>query len=166
MTLLDQGFADQLIEALASGRASIMPLVNAVVGALPGIHVITWIAVAADGSRTVRIGTSDPARFPVGGFDLVTENDPWCRRILADKQAVICNSIAAMFDMLPDEAQSLVDMGFGATASVPIVIEGRTVGTLNLLADAGALSAATMAEVTALIPVAALVHPHTVKTNS
>jgi len=102
----------------------------------------------------------------MGGFDLVTENDPWCRRILADKQAVICNSIAAMFDMLPDEAQSLVDMGFGATASVPIVIEGRTVGTLNLLADAGALSAATMAEVTALIPVAALVHPHTVKTNS
>ena len=158
---IDAEFADQVTAALEADRGAIMDLVNAALLGRPGIHVVTWLAVHPDGTRVVRIGTSDAAAFPIGGFDLTSDTDPWCRRILGEKQALVCNSAETLFEFLPHEAQALIDLGHCASTSVPLVIGGSTRGTINVLGDAGALSAEFMALVRSLIPVAALIFAFT-----
>lgn len=155
MSPIDTDFSDRVLAALARDRGAVMALVNAALLALPGIRLVTWLAVSPDRTRTERIGTTDAAAFPIGGFDRVDDEDPWCIRILGQKQDVICNSVETLFDFLPDEAQALIDLGYGASASIPIVIGGSTIGTINVLGDGGALTQPIMAQVRALLPVAA-----------
>ncbi|WEK05816.1 MAG: GAF domain-containing protein [Candidatus Devosia phytovorans] len=157
MPILDPAFADRLSIALAAGRQEFITLLTAQFLALPGLRTATWLAILPDRSRTDRIGTSDPKVFPIGGFDIIRDDDPWCMRILGEKRPVVCNSPTEMFDFLPGEAQVLIDMGFTCNLSAPMIIDGETRGTVNILGDAGALTPETLAEVSRLLTIAALV---------
>jgi len=154
---IDPQFADRLGAALAAGRQEFIALLTEQFLSLPGLRTATWLAILPDRSRTDRIGTSDAKTFPIGGFDVITDDDPWCRRILGEKRPVVCNSEAEMFDFLPNEAQILIDMGYTCNLSAPIIVAGETRGTVNLLGDAGALTAETLTNITRLLTIAALV---------
>jgi hypothetical protein len=151
---LDPAVAAQLKTALAASPEALFAVLSTLFTAIPGIRTATFIAVAPDRTVTHRIGTSNPVDFPVGNVDPVGD-DPWNNAILRDRKPVIGNSVAGMAAFLP-ETEGLVAMGYGACACFPIVIAGETRGVVALLGDAGIFTPATLAEIDALLPIAAL----------
>jgi hypothetical protein len=155
MSPLDPATAEQLAVALASGPTALFSVLSRLFTTIPGVRTATFIATAPDKSVTHRIGTSNPAHFPVGNVDPV-DGGPWNRRILGDKLPVIGDSVAAMAAFLP-ETDGLVAMGYGACSCFPIVIARETRGVVALLGDAGIFTPAVLAEINALLPIAALI---------
>lgn len=155
MTPIDPKTAAALTAALAAGPSALFATLSALFTAVPGIRTATFIATAPDRTVTHRIGTSNPAHFPIGNVDPV-DDGPWNRRILIDKRPVIGNDVPGMTAFIP-ETDGLVAMGYGATACFPIVIAGETRGVVALLGDAGIFTPAALAEIEALLPIAALI---------
>ena len=154
MSVIDPALAADLKSALASGPAAMFAALSKLFTSVPGVRTATFIAVAPDKTVTHRIGTSNPAHFPVGNVDPVGD-DPWNTSILRDKQPVIGNDVAGMATFLP-EADGLVAMGYTACSCFPIVIAGETRGVVALLGDAGIFGRDTLAAIDALLPIAAL----------
>jgi hypothetical protein len=155
MSPLDPALADRLAAALASGPTALFAELSAVFTAIPGVRTATFIAVAPDRTVTHRIGTSNPAHFPVGNVDPVGD-DPWNNAILRDRKPVIGNDVAGMGSFLP-ETDALVAMGYGACACFPIVIGAQTRGVVALLGDAGIFTPTALSAITRLLPIAALI---------
>lgn len=155
MSPLDPATAERLAVALASGPTAMFAELSTLFTAIPGVRTATFIATAPDRSVTHRIGTSNPAHFPVGNVDPV-DDSPWNRSILVEKQPLIGDSVAGMAAFLP-ETDALVAMGYGACSCFPIVIAGETRGVVALLGNAGIFTPAVLAEINTLLPIAALV---------
>jgi hypothetical protein len=155
MSVMELSTSARLSAALADGPAALFAVLSRLFTGIPGIRTATFIAVAPDRRVTHRIGTSNPEHFPVGNVDPVGD-DPWNNTILGRMQPVIGDSVAGMAAFLP-ETDGLVAMGYGACSCFPIVIGGETRGVVALLGDAGCFTAATLAEIDALLPIAALI---------
>jgi len=155
MTFIDPAFARSIASGLATGPGPFFDVLNTALLTLPGVRTVTWLATAPDRSVTHRIGTSDATGFPIGGFDPI-DNGAWNRRIFGDKRPVVGDTPEQMLDFIP-ETDQLVAMGYGATLCAPIVIGGEVRGVLCLLGDAGILTPALLAQVEALLPIAALI---------
>lgn len=154
MSAIDPATAKRLADALASGPTAMFAVLSELFTSVPGVRTATFIATAPDKTVTHRIGTSNPKHFPVGNVDPV-DDSPWNRRILIEKKPVIGDSVAGMAAFIP-ETDGLVAMGYGACSCFPIVIAGETRGVVALLGDAGIFTPAALAEIDALLPIAAL----------
>jgi GAF domain-containing protein len=154
MNAIDPILSSTLSAALAGGRQPLTALLAAEFTAIEGIRTATFIATAPDRTVTHRIGTSNPADFPIGNVDPV-DDSPWNRRILVEKRAVIGDDVAGMAAFIP-ETDGLVAMGYGACSCFPIVIDGETRGVVALLGDAGVFTPEALAAIDALLPIAAL----------
>ncbi len=155
MSPLDPRTATELAGALASGPDALFAVLSRLFTAVPGVRTATFIAVAPDRTVTHRIGTSNPAHFPVGNVDPV-DDSPWNRSILGERRPIVGDSVAAMGAFLP-ETEGLVAMGYGACGCFPLVIAGETRGVVALLGDAGIFTADALARIDALLPIAALI---------
>ena len=154
MSVLNPAVATRLSAALAAGPQAMFALLSDLFTAVPGIRTATFIATAPDHSVTHRIGTSNPADFPVGNVDPI-DDSAWNRRIFGDRQPVIGDDIPGMSAFIP-ETDQLVAMGYGATSCFPIVIAGEVRGVVALLGDAGIFTPAALAEINTLLPISAL----------
>lgn len=153
---IDPDFARELARALRDGPQVLIAVVNRRFLALPGVTTVTWLATAPDHSVMHRIGTSHASVFPIGGFDPIIDDDPWCQRIFAENAAVSCDGREELFSFLPREAEALMARGYGFSYCAPIVIADGVRGTVNLLGEAGGLTA-NIAQIEALLPLAALI---------
>lgn len=154
MNAIDPIFSSTLSAALAGGREPLMALLAAEFTAIPGIRTATFIAAAPDRTVTHRIGTSNPADFPIGNVDPV-DDSPWNQRILVEKRPMIGDDVAGMAAFIP-ETDGLVAMGYGACSCFPIVIDGDTRGVVALLGDAGVFTPEALSAIDTLLPIAAL----------
>jgi len=151
---IDPAIAGQLADALAAGPEALFALLSNLFTSVPGIRTATFIATAPDRTVTHRIGTSNPAHFPIGNVDPVSD-DPWNNRILREMKPVIGNDPAGIAAFIP-EVDGLLAMGYGACSCFPIVIAGETRGVVALLGDAGIFTPSALAQIDALLPIAAL----------
>ena len=156
MSPLDPRTAADLATALASGPSALFDVLSKLFTAIPGVRTATFIAVAPDRTVTHRIGTSNPADFPVGNVDPINDS-LWNRRMLHEQQPLVGNDRPGMVAFLGDEADGLVAMGYGACSCFPIVISGDTRGVVALLGDAGIFTSDTLAHIDTLLPIAALI---------
>jgi hypothetical protein len=154
MTPIDPAIAAKLAAALASGPTALFAELSALFTSVPGVRTATFIATAPDRTVTHRIGTSNPAHFPVGNVDKVADT-PWNNRILREMKPVIGNDPAGIAAFIP-EVDGLIAMGYGACSCFPIVIAGETRGVVALLGDAGIFTPGALAQIDALLPIAAL----------
>jgi hypothetical protein len=154
MTAIDPAIAGKLSAALAAGPTELFAVLSGQFTAVPGVRTATFIATAPDRTVTHRIGTSNPRDFPIGNVDPV-DDSPWNRRILVEKKPVIGDSVEGMAAFIP-ETDGLVAMGYGACSCFPIVIAGETRGVVALLGSAGVFTPAALAQIDALLPIAAL----------
>lgn len=154
MTMIDPAIAARLTTALAAGRTELIALLSELFTGIDGVRTATFIATAPDRSVTHRVGTSNPAHFPIGNVDPV-DDSPWNRRILVEKLPVIGDSVEAMAAFIP-ETGGLVEMGYGACSCFPIVIAGETRGVVALLGDTGIFTPAALAAIDTHLPIAAL----------
>jgi GAF domain-containing protein len=155
MITVDPGAAARLRTALAEGPEPLMALLVELFTSLPGVRTMTVLATAPDRSMVHRIGTSDPANFPIGGFDPF-DDSAWFRRIFGDRRSIVGNTPAEMAEFIPETA-ALEALGYGSTICVPIIVSGEVRGTVNLLGDANVFTPRILDDVDALMPLAALI---------
>lgn len=83
-----------------------------------------------------RVHSSDPAAYPVSDGKPVDWGHPWARRILTEGRAWIGRDARDIAWAYPDHAK-IVAMGLAGAMNLPVRWNGETIGTVNLLHDAG-----------------------------
>lgn len=86
--------------------------------------------------RNRRAYSSDPAAYPVSGFKPVDWDHPWARRILREGLPWIGRDAADVAWAYPDH-EKIAGMGLASAMNLPVRWDGKTLGTLNLLHQAG-----------------------------
>ena len=122
--LQQPGPADALLKAVDQALAEVI-----------GHKLFTLLYVAPDGKRVKRLYTNMPKEYPVGGYKPVTESD-WHKLVIGQRKAWVGYDYDdvkwAFFDH-----ELIRSLGCESAMNVPIRWAGRTLGTINLLHQAG-----------------------------
>ncbi|WP_205709624.1 hypothetical protein [Kineococcus siccus] len=97
-----------------------------------GVRLFTVLAWDDERAGLQRIHTSHPVEYPVGGEKFMPRDAPWPQQVLVQRRAYLGRTpaeVAAVFADWP----TIEALGCGATLNVPVVADGRTLGSLNLL---------------------------------
>lgn len=137
--MLETNALARIAEALHDGPAALYQLLALRLKHRPGYDVLTVLAPNEAGDRLVRLYSSDLGLYPLGEADVVEDNK-WFRRLFLDLQPVIANGATAIADWLP-EVLDPTALHFSALVNMPIVIDGATLGLINLTKRAGAFAA-------------------------
>jgi len=104
-------------------------------GAVIGHKLFTILLHHAEARESERRYTNQPAAYPVGGRKPVTAS-AWTERLFVERQPYIGRSgddIRAVFL----DHDLISSLGCASVLNVPVVWNGRTLGTVNLLHEAG-----------------------------
>lgn len=122
------------IESLAAGAAqspkALFGAIDQVARRRLGATLVTAMRHHAAEMQVERIYSSDERAYPVGGRKLKRDT-AWSRKVLAGHELAVNagdDAIRAAFD---DHA-TIFGLGIHSIVNVPLVSEGRCVGTLNL----------------------------------
>ncbi|MFM8678368.1 MAG: GAF domain-containing protein [Alphaproteobacteria bacterium] len=84
-----------------------------------------------DGAEVARVHSSRPAEYPVSGRKPMGPT-PWGAHVLAGRRPFLGRDVAAIRWAFYD-APLIEAMGLGSAINVPVVHDGATIGTMNLL---------------------------------
>ncbi|WP_208971512.1 hypothetical protein [Kineococcus rubinsiae] len=97
-----------------------------------GVRLFTVLAWDDERAALQRIHTSHPVEYPVGGEKFMPRDAPWPQQVLVQRRPYLGRTpaeVAAVFADWP----TIEALGCGATLNVPVVDDGRTLGSLSLL---------------------------------
>ena len=94
-----------------------------------GYGLLTFLKVVGD--EVERVWTSHPAEYPVSGRKPMGPT-PWGMHVIRDRTPYLGRDRDAIRWAFFDHAL-IASMGLGCTINVPVVYDGRTVGTINAL---------------------------------
>jgi GAF domain-containing protein len=100
-----------------------------------GHRLFTVMRFDSDRSEVQRIHTSLPAVYPADGRKK-KKDTAWARHVLTDLK-VFRGSTPADIVSAFDDHQTILGLGLGSVLNIPVVFNGRCVGTVNLLHQAG-----------------------------
>lgn len=83
----------------------------------------------------MRIWSSEPAAYPVGGGKRKTRT-PWTRHLLEQGRVFVGEGDRALAEVFDDHAK-IVSLDLHSVINVPIAQQGRTVATFNVLGRQG-----------------------------
>lgn len=114
----------------------------------------TTVLTIRDGTRSMRVFSTVPDVYPVGGAKLLPASG-WLKHVVADQKPFLASTDAELNAAYPD-ADTVRGLGCGTLMNAPAVYDGRVVGLLNVAHTAGAYGAA---QLTRLLPYAAVLAP-------
>jgi len=79
--------------------------------------------------------TNQPAAYPVGGRKPVSPT-PWTERLFVERRPYIGKTAEDIRSVFFDH-ELILSLGCASVLNVPVVWDGRTLGTINLLHEAG-----------------------------
>lgn len=97
--------------------------------ALVGHKLFTLLFV--DGSDVARIYSNRPAEYPVSGRKTMGET-PWGKHVLIGQKPYLGRDAEAIRWAFFDH-ELIAGMGLGSVINVPVIYDGETIGTMNLL---------------------------------
>ena len=104
-------------------------------GAVIG-HTLFTVLLHHPGAReSERRYSNQPAAYPVGGRKPVLAS-PWTERLFVERQPYIGRDAEDIRTVFFDHAL-ILSLGCASVLNVPVVWDGRTLGTINLLHEAG-----------------------------
>jgi hypothetical protein len=120
-----------LAEALRSPKQplTICRALEKLSGETIGHRLFTVMRFDGDRSEVQRIHTSLPAVYPVGGRKQ-KKATAWADHVLADMK-VFRGSEPADIVSAFDDHQTILGLGLGSVLNIPVVFNGRCVGTMN-----------------------------------
>lgn len=121
--------------ARKNGPDALFEVVDRALGELVGHKLFTILYVSPDAQEVIRMYSNQPEAYPVSGAKKMGPT-PWGDLVITRGQPYIGNDADdikwAFFDH-----ELIATLGCESVLNVPVVIEGTTVGTLNLLHEAG-----------------------------
>jgi GAF domain-containing protein len=100
-----------------------------------GHRLFTIMLHDAAAQQNARIHTSHPREYPVGGRKPVIER-PWTTQVLRQGRPFIGNDADAIRATFADH-ELILSLGCESVLNLPVRWDGRTLGTVNLLHQAG-----------------------------
>ena len=97
----------------------------------PGFRLLTVLRFTADGEGLERLFSSNPRVYPARGVKQVGQ-DRWLRHLLTVTEPQLSPDAEAVRRNFFD-AQAIFDLGCESALNLPILFQGRNLGTLNLL---------------------------------
>ena len=89
----------------------------------------------ATSGESERIYTTHPREYPVGGRKALNVT-PWAERVLTRQQPYLGRTPADVQSVFFDH-DLIASLGCGSVLNLPVVWDGRTLGTINLLHEEG-----------------------------
>lgn len=131
-----------LVDALAEADQPIAGFValEVALGRLIGHRLFTILLHDAEAGCNARVHSSNPAYYPPGGRKVLAET-PWTHHVMRLGQPWIGRDQAAIAANFRDHAL-IHSLGCDSVINLPVRWRGRTIGTLNLLHQAGWYDAA------------------------
>jgi len=137
-------FADVAKAAAASGQPA--PLFTALDGAMRkaiGHKLFTILVVDHAARHSQRYYSNMPDAYPVGGRKPINETH-WFQRVLGKGECYIGYNYADITDVFFDH-ELIRSLGCESVLNVPVRWNGNSIGTINLLHEAGWYSEADIA---------------------
>ena len=103
-------------------------------GAVIGHKLFTVLLHHSAARESERCYTNQPAAYPVGGRKPVTAS-AWTERLFVERQPYIGRSAEDIQTVFFDH-ELISSLGCASVLNVPVVWNGRTLGTINLLHEA------------------------------
>jgi len=128
---------DRLAEAL---RAPDQPLaicqaLDTLSGGTIGHQLFTVMRFDSDRSEVQRIYSNMPSAYPAGGRKQ-KKATAWADQVLSEMK-VFRGTTPADIRSAFDDHQTILGLGLGSVLNIPVVFEGRCLGTMNLLHQEG-----------------------------
>jgi len=145
------GFADALSQPDATPD-SLLAVLGTGVQALTGARLVTISAIADDLSSE-RLYTNMPEVYPLSGRKPANVTD-WHDKVMVQHQVFVANDYDSLARVMFDH-ETIRAVGCESIVNMPVVVQGRVIGTINCLGPAGHFDAATLSRLeTARLPVA------------
>jgi hypothetical protein len=133
----DAGAHLAAVAAVATVPGQPQPLfgaLDAAMGAVLGHRLFTLMRYHADSGDSERIYTTHPRHYPVGGKKPLNPT-PWTEQVLRRQRPYVGRTPADVQSVFFDHALIAV-LGCGSVLNLPVVWDGRVLGTINLLHEA------------------------------
>ena len=104
-------------------------------GEVIGHRLFTVMRLHSKSFEVERIYSNLPAAYPAGGRKKKKDTD-WARHVL-DEMKVFRGSNTADIRSAFDDHATILGLGLGSVLNIPVVFDGRCLGTMNLLHEAG-----------------------------
>jgi GAF domain-containing protein len=124
----------------AALRAADQPLricqaLEGVSGEVIGHRLFTVMRFHRERAEVERIYSNRPSAYPPGGRKK-KKDTAWAARVLGDMKVFRGNDAADIRSVFDDHA-TILGLGLGSVLNIPVVFDGRCLGTMNLLHQAG-----------------------------
>jgi hypothetical protein len=104
---------------------------EAALGAVLGHRLFTLMRYHVTSGESERIYTTHPREYPVGGRKPLNPT-AWTERVLRRQQPYLGRTAADVREVFFDHAL-IASLGCGSVLNLPVVWDGRSLGTINLL---------------------------------
>ena len=92
--------------------------------------LVTMMRHDAVASTVERLYSSNPQAYPVGGKKAKRDTD-WGRKVLTEHRVLVSAGDAALRESFDDYA-TIIGLGLHSCVNVPLVREGKCIGTMNI----------------------------------
>jgi transcriptional regulator with GAF, ATPase, and Fis domain len=131
LQLLNQSCA---AAAQAGGREALFRSVDQALGELVGHKLFTILYTSPDAQQVIRVYSNQPQAYPVSGAKKMGPT-PWGDLVIDRGEPYIGKNADdikwAFFDH-----ELIASLGCESVLNIPVVVDGQTLGTLNLLHEA------------------------------
>lgn len=114
-----------------------------------GTRLFTVTRLDEDKALFARVFTSHPVEYPVSGTKPM-EKDGWYDTTIAGQRTFVANTPPEFAKYFFDHAL-IVSLGLGSCINVPVVADGKVLGTVNILAEAGHFTSGRLVAYEALV---------------
>lgn len=123
-------------QAAAGQPGTLFSALQAAMGQFLGHRLFTIMRHDPAAGRNRRVHSSNPGAYPVSGYKPVDWQHPWAQRLLVLGQPWIGRDAADVAWAYPDH-EKIAALGLASAMNLPVRWAGRTLGSVNLLHEAG-----------------------------
>jgi hypothetical protein len=123
------------VATLPGQPAAVFGALDAALGAVLGHRLFTLMRYHAASGDSERVYTTHPAAYPVGGRKQLNPT-AWTEQVLRRQQPYLGRTAADVRSVFFDHAL-IASLGCGSVLNLPVVWDGRSLGTINLLHEEG-----------------------------
>jgi GAF domain len=122
------------VATLPGQPLALLGALDAALGAVLGHKLFTLMRYYERTGESERIYTTHPREYPVGGKKPLNPT-PWTEQVLRRQQPYLARTPADVQAVFFDH-MLIASLGCGSVLNLPVVWDGRVLGTINLLHEA------------------------------